>query len=142
MLITSALDHNALLRILVYSVFVLIGILFFFKKPAQNPPRKSKLKLGDYGRGALVGLLNPQAIPFWVFVFTYFQSHHWINNTFLPITIFLIGVTAGKFLALGMFALLGELISRRAGAISGWMNKILGLVFILIGGVQLVKALL
>lgn len=142
MLVTRSLDDHPGLKLGVYGAFVLIGVAFMLKKPATRAQKAGKFQLSDYGRGALVAILNPQAIPFWVFVFTYYEAKEWLNHGFWLMVVFLFGVSIGKFACLVLFALLGDLIAKRASAISTWMNKILGLVFITIGMVQIIKFLM
>ena len=139
LLVTSQLEESLALRYAIYGAFIAIGLLFFFRKPATDSHSSRKINVGNYAKGAIVGLLNPQAIPFWVFVFAYFRSMDWLGGTSLAIAFFLIGVMIGKFLALGSFALFGEFLSRRVSSVSGWMNRILGAVFITIGLIQLIK---
>ncbi len=140
LLVTMSIEHYPVVKIIVFSLFILIGFLFFFKKTESNvEEKKSKLKASNFTKGAIVGLLNPQAIPFWVFVFTYFQMSHWIDYQLWHVIALLIGVSVGKFLALLMYGLLSLAVAKRIQTLSTYMNKIIGSIFILIGVVQVVK---
>ena len=143
MFITDFLQSSPWLSIGIAFLFIVLGILFFFKKNIQSSDTGDKKKRNNFVRGILISIVNIQAIPFWIFVLTYLETVQMIQlNTSQRlnfILLFLIGVAIGKFLALLLFGVLSEAISKRTDFLNKWMNKILGSIFIFIGLLQLVQ---
>ncbi len=142
--ITQYIEESIAVKVFVLGLFILLGVYFFFKKnKPEDSQKKKKYTLPDYAKAALLTLLNPQALPFWVFVVSWFASAnlldlHMVMDSTL-IVIFLLGISAGKFLALLLFALLSIVIRKRVQAISTWMNKIIGSIFFLLALIQGIK---
>ncbi len=142
-LLSTLLFSNPWFRIAVAAVFFLIGLIFIFKKQKVVVKESSKRNLPSWASGLIVSLLNPQALPFWVFVFGFYQSSSLIDMQLLSleqmscVMSFLIGVYLGKFAALSLYSYLSYYLSSRIGKLTFWMNKILGTVFIILALSQL-----
>ncbi|MEM9721048.1 MAG: LysE family transporter [Bacteroidota bacterium] len=138
MIITDSLDSNPYIKGAVLAVFFLLGLFFFFKRQASGdkPKRKLPFKVSDFGRGAFLSLINPQAIPFWLFIVTYFSSHQMLEVHPEVFPEFLIGVGIGKILALLVFVYFSLFIERRMGRVAQGMNKIIGSIFFLLAALQ------
>jgi len=138
MVITDSLDTNPYLKLAVLAIFLALGLYFFFKPQHVEPsgPRRKTLKVSDFTRGAFLSLINPQAIPFWLFVVTYFSSHQMIDVQHEMFPEFLVGVGMGKILALLVFVYFSLYIRKRMGSVSQWMNKIIGSIFLLLASFQ------
>lgn len=122
-----------------------IGLFFFFKKVEENEfkGKKKRLKLSSFMRGALMGLLNPQALPFWIFVISYLQMEHLtVLNMVEGIISFLIGVSIGKLLCLTLYGYVSTLIVKRLTTIAAVMNRVMAVIFILMSVFQGVKTFL
>ena len=144
--ITEYIEGSVWVKAGVVTLFVLLGAYFFFKKDNKEAAeKKKKYNLPDYAKAAILTLLNPQALPFWLFVVTWFASANLLDLDMVMdttlIVVFLLGVSAGKFLALLLFAMLSVVIRKRVQAISGWMNKIIGSIFFLLALIQGIKFL-
>jgi threonine/homoserine/homoserine lactone efflux protein len=146
-LLSGLLFDNPYFQIGVSLVFFLIGSIFFFKKHKATVENSSKKSLPSWLSGMVISLLNPQALPFWIFVLGYYQSNRLIDielmslNQFSCILSFLLGVYLGKFAALSLYSYLSVYLSSRIGKLTFWMNKILGVVFILLAITQLFRLL-
>ena len=142
MWISDAVQSSPVLKILAFVLFIGLGLAFFFKKNLQKVDKAQKG--GNFLRGLIISLLNPQAIPFWVFVLTYLESAQMIhlssNQKLNLVLMFLLGVALGKFIALLGFGLLSRTIRGKTDFINQWMNKIIGSILIFIGiyqGIQI-----
>ncbi len=130
-------EDNPYTQITVFVVFFTLGLFFFFKK--QHPPQRKKrfkVKVTDFSRGMFLSLINPQALPFWLFVITYFTSHKLFTIREDTIPSFLFGVGIGKFMALLIFVAFSLFIRKRMGRIGDFMNKIIGTIFVVLALVQ------
>jgi len=138
---SKGLENNPYIRTAVFIVFLLLGMFFFFKKQ-QPPPRKKRLrmKVSNFSRGMFLSLINPQAIPFWLFVITYITSHKWFKIQGDNIPSFLLGVGLGKFFALIVFVYFSLIIRKRMGQIGNFTNKIIGSIFFVLAIVQAARS--
>lgn len=143
MWISDIVQSSRWVKLGTFILFVGLGLFFFRKKSIEKADSASK-KGGNFLRGLIIALLNPQAIPFWLFVLTYLETAQMIHldtRQQVPyILLFLLGVAMGKFLALLCFGLMSNVIKNRTKFLNQWMNKILGIILLLIGlyqGVQI-----
>ena len=136
MQISNQISSNIYTKIFVFLVFAFLGVVFLTRKNKSCKDKINKKDIPDFFRGIILALINPQALPFWVFMIAWFQSHHLLaldpHGQFALIAIFLIGVWAGKFLALLLFGYLSVMIVNRVQSLSLWMNKIIGGVLLLL----------
>ncbi len=133
-------EDNPYIKNAVIIVFFLLGLFFFFKK--ERPKQRKKrfnVKVTDFSRGMFLSLINPQALPFWLFVITYFTSHKMFVLQEDMIPSFLLGVGIGKFIALLIFVVFSLYIRKRMGRLSDFMNKIIGGIFLVLAFVQAIR---
>ena len=119
-------------------IFLLIGGFFFFRQQVNAETRTGGLN--SFQQGFVLALINPQALPFWVFIIAWFQSEGWSHldptHTLSLIIPFLAGVWLGKMLALMLFGWLSVSLVQKVPSIGRSMNKIIGGVLIGIGVIQ------
>lgn len=146
MFITQYISDNVYVSIFSLFLLLAIGSFFFFKKQQKNVEVKKRFKLSNWAKGALLGLINPQALPYYVFVIAFLQMRHWIDfemgSLYYNLIAFLLGTSAGRFLALLMYGYLSLAIADRIQTVSAWMNKILGGIFFLLAAVQGIRLII
>lgn len=134
---------NPFFRGLTISFFIILGLVFFLRKPQSNDGSAKVRKTSDFVHGLMIAVANPQAIPFWFFVLTFLKtSQHLDLSPHLGLQIllvFLVGVASGKMLALVCYAKMGQLIVAHAHTFNRWMNKIIGMILMGIGFFQIVQ---
>lgn len=143
-LISSYLEESLWVKWFVVLIFLSLGLYFFVKKADPGKaPKKRKYKMTDVGKAAFLSLINPQALPFWVFVVSWFASENILTVSSMDVSgslvAFLLGISAGKFLALFLFASLSTLIKRRADLVEKWANKVIGSIFIFLAVFQAIR---
>ena len=91
-------------------VMIVMGALNLW---AANRPSKFIQKFNDSGfrRGLILGLLNPLAMPYWIFITAYLKSQHWVDlSTDFRLHSYLLGVSLGGFSLLIVLAYLAKKI--------------------------------
>ncbi|GAB5554622.1 MAG: hypothetical protein Sapg2KO_42130 [Saprospiraceae bacterium] len=131
------------ISILVMIVFLLGGLYFFFKKEKPNTDGPEYKRKNNFLKGFIIATLNPQAIPYWIFVIGYYNLKNYVDiscTEHLDLLLsFVLGAALGKMACLYLYALLSNRIAHRLGRISALMNKIIGLVLFFIALVQLIQ---
>ena len=121
-------------------LFVLLGIVMFFRKVKPQVPQEEKKNPNSFLKGLAIAAFNPQAIPFWIFVISFYQMNHWIElevpEKFRIMLWFVVGAAFGKMASLALFGVVSTRIEKHLQRISGYMNKIIGSVLFVIGVAQ------
>lgn len=137
-LISKKIDEFPEFRLLIIAFFLVLGLVFILKK------NNSKIRIseetdssrGDFFSGIVVAILNPQAIPYWIFVLTYLQTLEMIDLSMGNLLLFLAGVSAGKFLILSIYGYLSKYIKNRLSNVDHLISTFIGGLLILIGLIQ------
>lgn len=142
--ISENIESNIYLQVFVVILFLAIGAYFFLRKPSSGEEAKSRFRMSNFVKGMMLGLFNPQALPFWVFVIAYFQSAQLIALDGMEIKLgllvsFLAGVSIGKLGALTLYGALSVVVTQKISSLGLWMNKALGSIFIVLALIQGIK---
>lgn len=149
MFITDRIENSVWVKVFVFILLLAVGAYFFFRN--QNPDleteeskkAKKKFKLSPFSQGAFLALINPQALPYYVFIVAFLQSKQWLSLEMGAgiglLAAFLIGISAGRFLCLLLYSYLSLLIAKRLQDACGIMNKVLGSIFFILAAVQGIK---
>ncbi len=102
------------------SVMLILGILTLISLRRQHV-KKVDAKIFGFGKGLMLGILNPLAIPYWIGITAYLKSQQWltINNGY-DLQAYLLGVVLG---ALSFFMIVAYLATKAAVYMRG--NSIL-----------------
>ncbi len=124
------------INIAIIPVFLFLGINYFrkayriYKNKKNNVvPIETKKRVGSFGKGLIVGLLNPIAIPFFIVLATKTKDEGLLKDTWPSILIYVAGTTVGTFLAFFTYGILSKFIAKRLQAIRFWLDIIIGVVF-------------
>lgn len=141
---------DSIFKIFVIPVFFLLGSWYIWKelRHRKTPPKETPdipkvyRKRDSFGKGLLVSLLNPVAIPFWVFYALYFNKSGLLplENSF--IFTFVSATTIGTFACLMTYALFSALLSSRMDVIKRYVNLGIGGLFIVLGIIQIVRVVM
>ena len=129
--------------ILVIFIFLIGGFYFFFKKEKPSTDGPEYKRKNNLLKGFIIATLNPQAIPYWIFVIGYYNMRNYVDMTSTEhldlVLSFVIGAALGKISCLYLYAFFSYRIAHRLGKISALMNKIIGMVLFFIALVQVVQ---
>lgn len=141
---TSDLEDNLYIQVFVLGLLLILAVFFLTRKnqaPEVGRTRKNRFRVPEYFRGAFFSLINPQALPYYVFVIAYFSSHGWGEIGLEQAIPFVLGVATGRFLSLLGFAWFSARIQSRMGTFSQWMNLVMGGLFLVLALFQSIKLL-
>lgn len=137
--IQTFIQSHSWIQILIFSLFIGIGVFFIVRTTSPKLQGKSKVKTSEFVKGLLVSLGNPQALPFWIFILSIIAQNIDINFSGTHLLGFLIGVFLGKLGALMLFAYLSSFLKNKLSDSCTWINRVLGSILLLIGLIQAVK---
>jgi threonine/homoserine/homoserine lactone efflux protein len=127
------------LKLIVIPVFLVLAIYYFLNKQKVTEEPTINYK-ANFAYGLLIGLLNPLAIPYWIFYFSLFFSNNWITKEG-PQWALLAGIPVGSFLLLTVYALLGKKISGLFKFRIELLNRSIAIIFLLMAVLQSIQLL-
>lgn len=141
--------HSPWVKILGVFIFIILGLAFYFKKSQHTEIQTIKTTARDtisyFTKGMAIAFLNPQAIPFWIFVLAFLHSTEFMSisaaSPLSSIVSFLLGAAFGKLGALMLFGIMSQTVLHRATNLRANLNRIIGVILIFIGMVQGIIAL-
>ena len=93
----------------------------------------ARLDQSGFRRGAILSILNPMAIPFWIAITAYLKSNGWLDlSTAWLIQAYVIGTSVGVLLILLIFIFLAAKFSGYAQG-NKWVKKFPGIVLLVLG---------
>jgi len=141
MVISAFIDSTPAFRVVIASVFVLLGILVLTRQPRQRLEQEED-DSSEFLTGFLVAVMNPQAIPFWIFALTAGSQYFDFEYAGIFLLVFLLGVFVGKLLALGLFVLAAGYLRAHLQKSEVFVNRLLAAVLLFIGITQWTQILL
>jgi threonine/homoserine/homoserine lactone efflux protein len=128
-------QYDLHLKLIAIPVFLIMSAYFFFNKKNMETEPDVKLQK-SFSYGLLIGLLNPLAIPFWVYNISLFFSNGWVQKDSSYYWFFLAGIPTGSFLLLMVYAFLGKGIKSILKFRIEILNRIIAMAFLLLAIIQ------
>ena len=141
MVISSFLESNSLLKLLLAAVFIALAVFIFTRKPRPTLQDNRDEQQSFFRKGLLIAALNPQAVPFWIFALATISQNVIFEYEGIYLLAFLAGVFLGKMIALYGFVLGSHYLKTHLAESSLLVNRILAGVLLFIGLSQLYGAL-
>ncbi len=135
---TKFIDMHQWIQISIVFVLMIIGVVLFLKKEQDATDKKSRFS-SKYGTGFILGLLNPPVIIYWILAISYIDMNAAPLNMKSPLTslfVFFSGVYLGKILTLYLYSRLSIIIKNRVQNIAQSINKVMGVLLVVIGILQ------
>ena len=106
-------------------LFLVMGTITWInrKKTPKTRADDNRSRKGSVFYGALLGVLNPVQIPFWLFFGNYIILHEWIRTDYLSLVIFSLGSGMGSALALYGYAHFAKYIQEKFTLSSYLINR-------------------
>lgn len=138
--VSSFIDMNQWIQIMIAIILFLIGGILFFKK--QKEAREKKFKTSKYLTGLFLGLLNPPVLVYWLFMISYLNQNNFqlnMNSSLTILFVFFSGVYLGKLVTLYGYSRFSILIKNKVQNIAAMINKVIGVLLFVIGSIQILK---
>ncbi|WP_430410278.1 LysE family transporter [Kordia sp.] len=144
MVVADFIDMHQWIQIAIAFILFLLGGILFFKKKKEETVEK-KRKTSNYITGLFLGLLNPPVLVYWIFIITYLNKNAFqlnMNTSLTILFVFFSGVYLGKLLTLYGYSRFSILIKNRVQNIAAIINRVIGVLLLVIGCVQVLKYIL
>lgn len=139
-LIGRFFEEHTEIPYLIAAVFFGVGIYFFLRKTSPKLNGEGSQHSNSFLRGLFVAFINPLAIPFWLFALAFIAPHQ--IEPGVTLYIFLTGVFIGKLVALYAFAKTSGYLKKHLAKSCNTIDYIMGVVFISIGLLQVIKQII
>lgn len=142
MVVRDFFEMNLWIQILIVIVLIAVGVFLFFKKNKKKTSKKNKLTKSKYATGFFLGILNPPVLIYWVVAFGIINSNNImlsLQSSLSVLFLFFFGVYIGKVLTLYFYSKFSLVIKNKAQNVSLVINKVTGVLLVVIGIVQAVK---
>ena len=136
--------------VMVAILMILGGILIFGKKNCIKDENgeciatKKRFWLPKEVSGFLLGLFNPTVLIYWLFVVSFFKNsviELTVMISLVYLMLFFVGVFLGKAGTLYSYATFANVLKTRIKGITGKINKIIGVLLIVLSLLQIAKHL-
>ncbi len=136
-------NNNIWLQIIVALLLCVAGIFLFLKKQStEKIPKKRKITQSKYATGFFLGILNPPVLIYWILAFGIINNNAImlsLQSSFSVLFLFFTGVYLGKLLTLYSYSRFSLLIKNKVQNISLIINKVTGILLVVIAFLQAVK---
>lgn len=142
MVVRDFFEMNLWIQILIVFILIAVGLFLFFKKNKEKASKTNKLTKSKYATGFFLGILNPPVLIYWVVAFGIINSNDImlsLQSSLSVLFLFFFGVYIGKVLTLYLYSKFSLVIKNKAQNISVVINKVTGVLLVVIGVVQGVK---
>jgi threonine/homoserine/homoserine lactone efflux protein len=127
----------------VFATLVFFGFGFYnlFKKQKELELDQGKVDYFDFGRGVLVTSMNVLIIPFWLFIAHWLSTYDLFFDTPILLMVFSIGSALGAFVVFILYVELTHFILGRIGKVVQYTDKLVGIIFFILGIYQVIQFL-
>ncbi len=139
--VRNFIDMNMWIQIAIVLILLTVGAFLLFKKASKTEKKKS-ITNSKYATGFLLGLLNPPVLIYWIVVIGFINSYNYalsIQSSVFILLLFFSGIYLGKISTLYAYSKFSLFIKEKSQNISSRVNKITGVLLIVIAVFQAVK---
>ena len=140
--VRNFIDMNMWIQIAIVFVLLTIGAFLLFKKTTEKSKNKKSITKSKYATGFLLGLLNPPVLIYWIVVIGMINKYNYtlsIQSSIFILFLFFSGSYLGKILTLYAYSKFSLFIKEKSQNISTKVNRITGVLLIVIAVFQAVK---
>ena len=138
-LISKKIDEFPELKVVVILFFFVLGLYFVLKRDRPESELSKTGRRSSFLNGLIVAILNPQSIPYWIFVLAYLKSANVLELHSVNLWFFLIGVAMGKYIILVIYSYLSFFINKHTTNLNNYVSKTIGSILMVIGIIQAIR---
>ena len=133
MIIADFLAQNIVVKGVIAAAFIILGVVVLARSRKPGAVKATGDTRCEFMKGLIIALLNPQAIPFWIFALTAIGQYvdFQYQGTFLGF--FLMGIFVGKIFALSLFIVVSQYLKTHLQHSSKIVDRVLGGILLFIG---------
>ncbi|WP_040281278.1 LysE family transporter [Psychroserpens damuponensis] len=142
MMVRAFFDRNMWIQMLIIIVLMAVGAFLLFKKQKEKKPKTSQITTSKYAMGFLLGILNPPVLIYWVVAFGIINNSQLMLSLGSPLFVlflFFIGVYFGKLFTLYLYSRFSLTLKNKVQNIGRIVNRITGILLLIIGIAQAIK---
>lgn len=142
MAVKDFFDRNMWIQIVIVIILMVIGSYLIFKSKKEERAKPSRLSRSKYATGFLLGILNPPVLIYWIVAFGTINNNNLIlslSSSLFVLFLFFAGVYTGKVATLYLYSKFSLAIKNRVQNITLVINKVTGVLLIIIGLAQAIK---
>ncbi|WP_299337347.1 LysE family transporter [uncultured Psychroserpens sp.] len=142
MAVKDFFDRNMWIQIVIVIILMVIGSYLIFKSKKEERVKPSRLSRSKYATGFLLGILNPPVLIYWIVAFGTINNNNLIlslSSSLFVLFLFFAGVYTGKVATLYLYSKFSLAIKNRVQNITLVINKVTGVLLIIIGLAQAIK---
>lgn len=140
--VRNFIDMNMWIQISIVLILLAVGAFLLFKKTTSKSNTKKSLTKSKYATGFLLGLLNPPVLIYWIVIIGMINKYNYsisIQSSLIILFLFFSGIYLGKIVTLYAYSRFSLFIKEKSQNISVKVNKITGVLLIVIAVFQAVK---
>ncbi|GAA4971623.1 LysE family transporter [Algibacter aquimarinus] len=140
--IKAFFNDNLWVQISIVIILFGAGSFLFFKKQSGHSTKKSKITQSKYATGFILGIINPPVLIYWVIAYGVLNNNDImlsLQSSFSVLFLFFLGVYIGKLFTLYFYSIISTAIKNKVQNISLVINKVTGILLIVIGFAQTIK---
>jgi len=141
MVISSYLESNVVIKIILALVFIVLAVFIYIRESQPAFSAADIQQESFFKKGLLIAVFNPQAVPFWIFALATISQYSDFEYVGVYLACFLLGVFAGKLIALYGFVIASDYLKSHLQKSSKMVNRLLAGVLLLIGLSQALSAI-
>ena len=142
MIVRDFFINNLWIQIVIILLLIVVGGFLFFKKQSEKKAKKRRLTKSNYTTGFLLEILNPPVLIYWVIAFGIINNNDIMlsfKSSLTVLFLFFFGVYIGKLFTLFLYSRFSLLIKNKVQNITLIINKVTGVLLVIIGMLQAVK---
>ncbi len=136
-IIQQYINDNAFINFISIAILGIAGLYFLIKKSNKDQPVNS----GSFGflKGMLLNIISIQVLLFWLVAVAVLSSKHLLTYDLATIITFALGIWIGKMTVLWLYIAISNKMFSKSGTLSRNMNKIIGIVLMIVAFIQILK---
>lgn len=138
--IGSFVNDSLLVKMFVLLVLMGAAIFFFYRKETSKKTFSKSSHL--FIKGIVLNAVSIQVLSFWIVAIVFLISENFIENNYLYLPFFILGVVLGKLSTLEFYGYLAIKAKNKIKSLPKYMNRIMSVIFATLSVIQLIRIII